>query len=102
AGPVKIWATRAADGRTRVTLINKDSQPHRVELQLPPSTAQAEVQWLRAPSASAGSGVTLGGQGFGAETATGRLGAPQLQTVSQTLGSYSVDLPADSAALVTR
>ncbi len=102
AGPVKIWATRAADGRTRVTLINKDSQPHRVELQLPPSTAQAEVQWLRAPSASAGSGVTLGGQGFGAETATGRLGAPQLQPVSQTFGSYAVDLPADSAALLTR
>jgi glycosyl hydrolase family 79 len=102
AGPVKVWATRTADGHLRVALINKDAQPHRVELQLPPSTAPAEIEWLRAPSPSAGSGVTLGGQSFGAETATGVLGSPQLQSVSQTFGSYSVEMPADSAALLTR
>ncbi len=102
AGPVKVWATLAPDGHTRVTLINKDSQPHRVELQLPPSSAPAEVEWLRAPSASAASGVTLGGQSFGAETRTGTLGPEQAQPVAELFGSYSIELPADSAALLTR
>ncbi|MBV9805399.1 MAG: hypothetical protein JO130_19530, partial [Solirubrobacterales bacterium] len=35
ATPVKVWASTGPDGHTRVTLINKDSRPHRVELQLP-------------------------------------------------------------------
>jgi hypothetical protein len=102
AGPVKVWATLAPDGRTRVTLINQDSQPHRVELQLPPSAAPAELEWLRGPSATATSGVTLGGQTFGLETNTGQLAAPALQPVSQLLGDYSIELPAYSAALLTR
>jgi hypothetical protein len=102
AGPVKVWATLGADARTRVTLINKDSRPHRVELQLPPSAAPAALEWLRAPSVSAQSGVTLGGQSFGAETRTGLLGPPQMQPVSQLFGSYSIELPAYSAALLTR
>src|SRR6516162_5886026 len=79
AGPMKVWATRAPDGSTRVALINKDSRPHRVELQLSPAPRQAQVEWLRAPTASATGGVTLGGQSFGTETATGRLAAPALQ-----------------------
>jgi hypothetical protein len=102
AGPVKVWATLAPDGHTRVTLINKDSQPHQVEVQLPPSSAPAEVQWLRAPAVGARSGVTLGGQSFGAETSTGVLAPAQLQPVSQLFGSYSVSLPPYSAALLTR
>jgi hypothetical protein len=102
AGPVKVWATRAPDGSTRVALINKDSLPHRVELQLTPTLQQAELEWLRAPTASATGGVTLGGQSFGPETATGRLAAPSLQAVSQVLGWYSIEVPADSAALLTR
>jgi hypothetical protein len=102
AGPVKVWATLGTDGHTRVTLINKDSQPHQVELQLPPSAAPAEIEWLRAPSASATSGVTLGGQSFGAETGTGVLGPPHLQPAGDLFGSYSVELPADSAALLIR
>lgn len=102
AGPVKLWATSAPDGHTRVTLINKDSRAHRVAVQLPPSGAPAEVEWLRAPDASARSGVTLGGQSFGAETGTGALGAPQLQPVRQLFGSYSVELPPYSAALLIR
>jgi hypothetical protein len=102
AGPVKVWATLAPDGRTRVALINKDSRPHRVQLQLSPSAARAELEWLRAPSASATRGVTLGGRTFGLETASGRLAAPALQPISQLLGSYSVQLPAYSAALLIR
>jgi len=99
---VKVWATQDSAGRTRVVLINKDSRAHRVELQLPPAAGQAELEWLRAPSPAASSGVTLGGQTFGPETSTGVLGAPAATPVSQLLGWYSVDIPAYSAALLTR
>ncbi|HSC03052.1 MAG TPA: glycosyl hydrolase family 79 C-terminal domain-containing protein [Solirubrobacteraceae bacterium] len=102
AGPVKVWATLGPDGHTRVTLINKDSRPHRIELQLPPSSAAAKLVWLRAPSADATGGVTLGGQSFGAETSTGALGAPQAQPVDQLFGSYAIELPPASAAVLTR
>jgi Glycosyl hydrolase family 79 C-terminal beta domain len=102
AGPVKVWATLDPGGRARVTLINKDARPHRVELQLPFALGQAEVEWLRAPGAAATSGVTLGGQTFGPETATGELAAPHLAPVGQMLGSYSIELPAYSAALLVR
>jgi hypothetical protein len=101
-GPVKVWATLGLDGHTRVTLINKDSRPRQVELQLPPSPVPAEIEWLRAPGASATGGVTLGGQSFGAETSTGVLGAQQGQPVAQRFGSYSIELPPASAALLTR
>ncbi len=102
AGPVRVWATRGTDGHTRVTLINKDSQPRRVEVQLPPSAGAAQLEWLRAPSAGATSGVTLGGRSFGTETVTGALGFPHRQPVSQLLGRYSIEMPPDSAALLTR
>jgi hypothetical protein len=102
AGPVKVWATRDAAGRTRVALINKDSRPHRVELQLSPALGQAVLERLRAPAPSATSGVTLGGQTFGSETASGGLAAVQLQPISQLLGWYSIQVPAYSAALLTR
>jgi glycosyl hydrolase family 79 len=101
-GPVKVWATLGLDGHTRVTVINKDSRARRVELQLPPSPVQAEVEWLRAPSASATTGVTLGGQSFGAETSTGVLGAAKGHPVAGRFGSYSIELPPASAAILTR
>jgi hypothetical protein len=102
AGPVKVWATLGLDGHTRVTLINKDSRPRRVKLRLPPSGLPAEVEWLRAPSPSATSGVTLGGQSFGAETGTGVLGPEHGQPVAGRLGTYSIELPPASAAILTR
>jgi len=102
AGPVKVWATRGMDGRIRVALINEDSKPHRVALQLPPAARPAELEWLRAPSATATAGVTLGGQSFGLETSTGRLITPALTRVSQLFGSYSIEMPPYSAALLTR
>lgn len=102
SGPVKVWATHGPDGRTRVTLINQDSQPRTVELQLPSAGGPASLEWLRAPGVAATTGVTLGGQSFGAETSTGSLPAPRLQPASQLLGWYSIRLPAYSAALLTR
>lgn len=102
-GPVKLWATRGADGRTRVALINQGATPRRVELQLPAAGGSAELESLRAPDVTATSGVTLGGQTFGAETSTGLpAGAAAVQPVSQLLGLYSVELPPYSAALLTR
>ena len=102
AGPVKVWATRGPDARTRVTLINKDSRPHRVELQLPPTGGPAQLEWLTAPGVTATSGVTLGGRTFGADTSTGVLGAPRTHPIAQLFGWYSIELPADSVALLTR
>ena len=49
SGPVKVWATHGPDGHTRVTLINQDSQPRTVELQLPSAGGPASLEWLRAP-----------------------------------------------------
>ena len=102
AGPVKVWATRSADGHIRVALINQDSRARSVELQLPSAGGQAQLEWLRAPGLAATDGVTLGGHTFGAETSTGTLPAPQLQTASQLLGWYSIQLPPASAVLLTR
>jgi hypothetical protein len=51
---------------------------------------------------TAKSGVTLGGQSFGAQTATGRLaGAAQPASVTPAGGEYLVRLPAASAAMLT-
>ena len=101
-GPVKVWATRSADGHIRAVMINQDSRSHTVELQLPSAGAQASLEWLKAPGLAATDGVTLGGHTFGAETATGSLPAPQLQPASQLLGWYSIQLPPASAVLLTR
>ncbi len=106
SGPLKVWATHAPDGRTRVVLINKDpTDAYQVRLQVPGSDTigQASVERLQAPGPSSTVGVTLGGQTFGAETRTGTLpGPPQTQPVLSVAGSYTVDVPPASAALLTQ
>ena len=105
AGAVKVWATQAADGHTRVVLINKSADtPMSVELTLPgDATAPLSSEALSAPSLSATGGVTLGGQTFGSETTTGTLpGTPTVTPVTPNLGTYTVSLPAASAMLLTR
>jgi hypothetical protein len=102
-GPVKVWATRAASGRTRVVLINKDPTTDVTVQVALPGSAPALLQRLTAPSVSATSGVSFGGLSFGNSTQTGKLaGTPVASAVSPVLGSYSVDLPPASAALLTR
>jgi hypothetical protein len=62
----------------------------------------ADVQQLRAPSIGATGGVTLGGQSFGAETATGVLAGPAAhRTVAPSGGGYPVTVPAASATMLT-
>jgi hypothetical protein len=102
-GPVKVWATHATNGQTRVVLINKDpSAAATVQVRLPATSAPASLQRLLAPSLASTSDVTLGGQTFGNQTSTGTLaGAPTTTSVVPVLGSYTVELPAGSAAVLT-
>jgi hypothetical protein len=100
---VKAYATRDPKGVIRVTLINKDpAHGQAVDIELPGRRRAGALQRLRAPSAGARSGVRLAGQSFGAETATGQL-AGRLRTtkIAESGGSYRIELPAASAALLT-
>ena len=100
--PVKLWATRAGDGTTRVVAINQDTADHSVSMQVQGASTTGALESLQAPSLSATSGVTLGGQSFGPETSTGRLpGAPATTAVAPVAGSYSFDVPPGSAQLLT-
>jgi hypothetical protein len=103
-GPVKVWATLGRDGKTRVALINKDTTtPVTVHLKLPGTSAPATLGRLTAPAIDATSGVTFDGQTFGDETQTGSpSGTTQTQTVNGSLGTYTVQVPPASAALLTR
>jgi len=98
---VRAWATRAADGTIRITLINDDTaSAQRVAVELGGSNGAATVERLLAPSATATAGVTLAGQTFG-ETTNGQLAGPLVQTtVSPNGSSYPVSLPPASAALL--
>jgi hypothetical protein len=102
-GPVKIWATQDRAGTVRVTVINKDTaNAHTVTVSVPGPTQSASLETLQAPSAGSTSGVTLGGQTFGAETSTGTLpGPPQTSPVAPGPGGYTIQVPAASAALLT-
>jgi hypothetical protein len=60
------------------------------------------VERLVAPSLGAKSGITLGGQSFGVQTATGSLaGRAHVERVRPTAGAYEIELPAASASLLT-
>ncbi len=101
-GLVKVWATRAPDGRTRVVVINKDpATAVAVRVAFPGAGTPAAVERLTAPSVEATSGVSLGGQSFGTSTTSGTLPAAQDETLYPLDGSYIVDLPAASAAMLT-
>jgi Glycosyl hydrolase family 79 C-terminal beta domain len=102
SGPLRAWATHARDGRTRVVLINDSERRRQIVVRLPASHREATLESLLAPSLRATSGVTLGGQSFGAATTTGQLaGAPQTKAVTPHGRSYTVSLPPASAALLT-
>jgi len=69
----------------------------------PPSAIrEALLETMNAPSVSATSGVTLGGQSFGVQTSTGTLtGAQQLTPVApDSNGDYDVTLGPGSAAML--
>ena len=98
---VNAWATRAADGTVRVVLTNEGSTAHELAVRIPGKFKGATLTRLTAPSASARSGVTLGGQSFGPQTTTGVLAGPaQHAPVSEDDGRYAVELPPASAAML--
>jgi hypothetical protein len=99
---LKIWATRATDGRIRVVLINKDATHGRtVALQIPGASGPALLARLRGPGLAAKHGVSFGGQSFG-QTSTGVLaGKPSAATITPNGSRYVVPLPAASAAVLT-
>ncbi len=100
---LSTWATRGRDGKTRVVVINKDTRASRlVAVRAAPGSGPGTIELLRAPAIGATSGITLGGQSFGAETRTGVLaGTPDGETVKPTDGKYTFTLPVASAALLT-
>ena len=103
AGQVKIWATRGTDGHTRVVIINKDPiNVQTAQVSVPGSGGPATLDWLRAPSVLATSGVTLGSQSFGSATRTGLLAPAELLPTAATGGTYSIELPPGSAVLLTQ
>ncbi|MFZ0043405.1 MAG: glycosyl hydrolase family 79 C-terminal domain-containing protein [Solirubrobacteraceae bacterium] len=98
---VHAWATTAPDHHVRVLLINDNLHSSGTAVvNAAGTTGPATVERLRASSAYATGGVTLGGKSFGT-TSTGVLGAPNVQTVTARSGRYSVSLPPASAALLT-
>jgi hypothetical protein len=99
---VRAWATRAADGTIRVTLLNDDiTSTQRLAIEVNGARGPASLERLLAPSPSATTGVTFGGQSFG-RTVTGQLAGPPIVTpVNPAGGRYAIALPPASAALLT-
>jgi hypothetical protein len=105
APQIRTWATRAPNGQIRVVLINDYSlQTKYVRLKIPEAGARrpAALTWLRAPSITSTSGITIGGQTFGTTTSTGVLtGEQQLADVAPVKNTYVLRLPPASAVMVT-
>ncbi|HEY3727946.1 MAG TPA: glycosyl hydrolase family 79 C-terminal domain-containing protein [Solirubrobacteraceae bacterium] len=97
---VRVWATIGADHRVRVLLINS-SLRRSAQALVGAGGRSGSVERLRASSAYATGGVTLGSQSFAPHTQTGLLAPPQATVVTARSGVYSVGLPAASAALLT-
>ena len=104
SGPLKIWATKAPDGRIRIVVINRDTA-HTHVVSLPAASSggggPATIERLQAPSAASSTGVTLGGESFATGTETGSLAPPSDDAVPKRGGRYLVTMPAASAALLT-
>jgi len=99
----RVWATLGQDHAVRVVVINDSTRSSaRVLVRNPPGYGRqaGTIERLRAPSAYATSGVTLGGRSFG-RTTTGVAPAPRIARIRRRGGVYAVTLPAASAALLT-
>ena len=100
-----MWATRAPDKRVRVVLINKSATAaHTIAIKLPAAAARYRLtlQRLAAPSLTAPTGVTLGGQSF--SPASGHLVGVRQRSFPRVVrgGIYLLRVPAASAAILTR
>jgi hypothetical protein len=101
-GNIRVWATLDAQNVVRVVLLNKDTTlggKARIQLSSPRNTGV--LTRLRAPSVNATNGVTLAGQTFDGTVDGLPLGPYTSEQVMPQNGSYSLDLPPASAALLT-
>jgi hypothetical protein len=89
------------DGTVHVVLINKGPRTRIYALRLPGSTRSATLERLQGASLQSPSGVTLGGQSYGAQTTSGRIGPVAHTTLKPIAGRYVVTLPSASAAMLT-
>jgi hypothetical protein len=104
---IRARAALTPQGLIHVVLINDSlTTDHTITLSAPAGTdtsKPAVLERLSAPGgASATSGVTLAGQGFGDQTTTGTLtGKFQDEHLQPSGGQYTIQLPASSAAMVS-
>ena len=84
-------------------MINKARRRRaRLVLKVPGAGGRAKLQRLRGPSIIATDGVTFGGRGYGVATPDGRLrGKARSEHTGRRNGSFRIDMPPASAALVT-
>jgi hypothetical protein len=99
---LSTWATSGPDGHVRVVLINDSPDTSRlVSIQTETRLGAASVLRLMAPSLSASSGITIGGQSFDPDTDTGRLsGSSRTGLIAPVDDRYLIGVPPGSAALV--
>ncbi|MHB1569406.1 MAG: glycosyl hydrolase family 79 C-terminal domain-containing protein [Solirubrobacteraceae bacterium] len=100
---IKVWATRAPGGQLHVVVIDKRARgATTLRLKISGARGAGSLERLTAPGLGATGGVTLGGQSFGAATATGELAGPaQAQVIAPAGGVYTVRVAAASAAMLT-
>jgi hypothetical protein len=98
---VSIWATIDGDGIVRVVVLNKDeTNSGTVNITLA-GYGSASIKTLSAPSVTATTGVTYGGQTFDGSTDGTIQGTLSTTTLTPTSGVYTFTIAATSAALLT-
>jgi hypothetical protein len=96
-----IWGTRGPDRRVRVVLINKSLRsPRVVSVAVAGRAGRATLELLQAPSPSAKSQVTLGGQTYGSSSGVLEGHATSI-SVNPAGGRYVIRVPAASALMMT-
>jgi hypothetical protein len=100
---LRVWAVRAPHGTVRFTAINDSPTRTLVLAVRPPRTSGvATLERLTAPTLESRTGVTIGGQTFGAATTTGELtGSYTTTTLHPIQRRYVVELSPASAALLS-
>jgi len=98
---IKVWALQGEDGLVRVVVLNKtQSTSGSVSVTLP-GYSTGEVVRLLAPSYLSTSGVTLGGQTYDGTTDGTIRGTAVTTAVAGSNGTFVLNMPAASAALIT-
>jgi hypothetical protein len=95
---VKIWAVHASKNVLKLLVLDKGSRAVNAALHLG-NHGKATIQRLIAPSPTATTGVTLAGQHLGPQGQW--LGRRVMPLVNPSRGTYTVPMPAYSAAVIT-